>query len=84
MVPVRFSSGVGVTWEQYHAFWGWRYWAERTGLPSGEVRWKGYEEFCVRWFGDVPIMMPLSEPLGEREGDGEQAGARQGAGGQGA
>jgi hypothetical protein len=73
MVPVRFSSGVPVTREQYDAFWGWRFWAEREGLPSGEVSWESYEQFCLDWFGGVPTMMPPAEPL-EEEQQGENEG----------
>lgn len=54
-----------MTQEQYEMFWGWRFWAERVGLSSGKVRWEDYEEFCVRWFGGVPAMMPLPEALEE-------------------
>ena len=89
MVPIRFSSGIEVSQEQYRHFWGWRYWAERVGLPRGEVKWEVYEEDCVRWFGDVPTMLPPpSEPLEEEEKEGEEDAGNgratgQGAGGQG-
>jgi hypothetical protein len=68
-MPVRFSSGIEVTRDQYNHFWGWRFWAERVGLPRGQVSWEAYEEFCVRWFGNVPTMMPLP-PLEEEQEEG--------------
>ncbi len=61
-MPVRFSSGAGVTQEQYEHFWGWRFWAERHALPRGDVSWEEYEAFCVRWFGGVPSLMPPPPP----------------------
>jgi hypothetical protein len=81
MMPIRFCSGVQVSREQHHHFWDWRHWAERVGVPRGDIRWEIYAEDCVRWFGGVPTMPPQLEPPEENASDGRDVG--QGVGGQG-
>jgi hypothetical protein len=74
--PFSYSSGVQITQDDYDEFWGGRLWIERHGVPSGQVTWEEYENFCVHRFGGVPPLMPWEGTLPPdfEHGSGESAG----------